>query len=533
MRHVSNPFGNLQYDLPASVVVFLVALPLCLGIALASGAPLLSGVIAGVVGGIVIGTLSGSNLSVSGPAAGLTAIVITAIADLGSYEVFLCAVVMAGFLQFMLGVFKAGTIGHFFPVSVIRGMLAAIGLILILKQIPHAMGYDKDFEGDENFVQADGENTFTEIFNAFNFITPGALVIAIVAIVILIFWESSFIKKIKALRFVPGPLIAVLAGIFLNMLFKVAAPALNVPAEHLVALPVANNFQEFLGLFTFPDTGNFANPKVYLVAVTIALVASLESLLSIEAADKLDDFKRITPLNRELRAQGIGNFFSGLIGGLPITAVIVRTSANINAGARTKLSTVLHGLMLLTTVMFIPNLLNTIPLAALAGILILTGFKLTKPLIYREMFRKGWAQFIPFVVTVVAILLTNLLIGIFIGIITGLVFVLKSNFHQAITLVRQGDSYLLRLNKDVSFLNKALLRRTFERIPDGAYLIIDGGYSQFIDADIIDTLEDFVLNAPSRNIRVEVKKSYSSMNEFFLKKTLTTNGITQETTVAE
>jgi MFS superfamily sulfate permease-like transporter len=517
MRSISNPWRNLKYDIPASVVVFLVALPLCLGIALASGAPLMSGIIAGIVGGLVVGTLSGSNISVSGPAAGLTAIVVVAIHDLGSYEAFLCAVVIGGALQFFLGVLRAGTIGNFFPVAVIRGMLAAIGLILILKQIPHALGYDKDFEGDESFMQADGENTFSEIFNALGFITPGAIIIAIVAIVILVFWDRPLIRQHRILKFVPGPLVAVLAGIFLTMIFRSFAPALSIEQEHLVVLPVINDLAGFAGLFTFPDLTQLTNPAIYVTAVTLALVASLESLLSIEAADKMDAFKRITPLNRELRAQGTGNIVSGLLGGLPVTAVIVRTSANINAGARTKLSTILHGCMLAVTVILIPTVLNMIPLAALAGILLMTGYKLTKPSLYREMFRKGWSQFLPFIVTVIAILVTNLLIGIFIGISVGLFYVLKSNFHQAISMVKHGNNYLLRLNKDVSFLNKALLRKTFERIPDGSYIIIDGGQSLFIDADIIDTIKDFILNASSRNIVVEVKTNAASSNDFFRK----------------
>jgi MFS superfamily sulfate permease-like transporter len=514
MRSISNPLGHLKNDIPASIVVFLVALPLCLGIALASGAPMLSGIIAGVVGGIVIGALSGSNLSVCGPAAGLTTIVIAALADLNSFQAFSCAVILGGLFQVILGVIRAGTIGHFFPAAVIRGMLSAIGLILILKQIPHALGYDKDFEGDDSFVQADGENTFTEIINAFNYLTPGAIIISLISVAILLLWDKPIIRKNKYLQYVPGPLLVVIAGVLLNVLFKRSAPDFAIESEHLVSLPLVG---DFIGQMTFPDFSQFTNPKVYTIAITLALVASLESLLSIEAADKLDEFKRITPLNRELRAQGIGNMVSGFLGGLPITAVIVRTSANINAGARTKLSAILHGVFLLSTVMLIPNILNLIPFSALAAILILTGYKLTKPSLYKEMFRKGWDQFIPFIVTIAAILLTNLLIGIFIGIVVGVVYVLKTNFVEAITFVEHEKNYLLRFNKDVTFLNKAMLRKTFERIPDNTNLIIDGGNSQFIDRDIVETLEDFVLNAPSRNIQVEIKKSHSSNIAFFRK----------------
>ncbi|HEY0655701.1 MAG TPA: SulP family inorganic anion transporter [Chryseosolibacter sp.] len=514
MRSVSNPLGNLNYDLPSSVVVFLVAIPLCLGIALASGAPMLSGLIAGIVGGIVVGSFSGSNLSVSGPAAGLTTIVLSAISQLGSYEAFLCAVVLGGFFQILLGLFKAGTIGHFFPVAVIKGMLSAIGLILILKQIPHALGYDKDFEGDEAFFQADGENTFSEIVNALNYFSGGAIIISLLSVLILISWDRPSIKNHKILKYVPGPLLVVLFGILMNALYNAVVPVLAISEEHLVTLPNAAAFFEQM---TFPDFSQFGNINVYIIAVTLALVASLESLLSIEAADKLDEFKRITPLNRELRAQGIGNMVSGLLGGLPVTAVIVRSSANINAGARTKASTITHGLLLLTAVMAIPHLLSLIPFSALAAILIVTGYKLTKPSLYRDTFRKGWDQFLPFVITIAAIILTNLLVGIAIGIAVGLFFVLKTNFHEAISIIKDGNHYLLRLNKDVTFLNKALLRKTFEHIPDNTTLIIDGGSSMFIDNDIIETIDDFVLNAPSRNIKVEIKKSYSSPNQFFRK----------------
>ncbi len=511
MRSVSNPLGNSKYDIPASVVVFLVAIPLCLGISLASGAPMMSGLIAGVVGGIVVASISGSNLSVSGPAAGLTTIVLSALTELGSYQLFLCAVVVAGAIQVGLGFLRAGTIGHFFPAAVIKGMLSAIGLILILKQIPHAFGYDKDFEGDEAFEQADGENTFTEILNAFDYLSPGAIVISFLSVIILIYWDNF--KKAGALKFIPGPLVAVVFGVVANLFFQ-RIPALAIDPEHLVNLPKAAGFIEQM---TFPDFSQITNPRLLTIALTLALVASLESLLSIEAADKLDEFKRVTPLNRELKAQGIGNMVSGLLGGLPVTAVIVRSSANINAGARTKLSSIIHGVLLLSSVMLVPSVLNLIPFASLAAILLVTGYKLTKPSLYIEMYRKGLAQFIPYVVTIVAIIFTNLLIGIFIGIAVGLIFVLKTNFHEAISMVQHNDNYMLRMNKDVTFLNKAVLRKTLDKIPDGSNLIIDGGHSFFIDNDIIETIRDFMLNAPSRKIQVEVKKSYAAPNEFFRK----------------
>ncbi|HEY5750677.1 MAG TPA: SulP family inorganic anion transporter [Chryseolinea sp.] len=517
MRNVSNPLGNLSHDIPASIVVFLVALPLCLGIALASGAPMFAGIIAGIVGGLVIGSLSGSQVSVSGPAAGLTTIVIAAIHDLGSFQIFLCAVVLAGAIQIALGFLKAGSIGHFFPSAVIKGMLAAIGIILILKQVPHALGYDRDFEGDESFVQPDGQNTFTEILNAWEYVTPGAILICLVSLAIIMLWERPQLKKYAFFQRIPSPLVVVLVGISSNLIFEHSVPFFDIPAEHLVSIQASTGVSDFLGQLAFPDFSALSNSKVYFTAITLALVASLESLLSLEAADKMDPFKRTTPPNRELKAQGIGNMISGLIGGLPITAVIVRSSANISSGARTRASTILHGMLLLLAVILIPRLLNLIPLASLAAILIMTGFKLTKPALYVDMFRKGVGQYLPFIVTVLAILFTNLLVGIFIGIIVGVFFVLRSNFQEALSLVKHGENYLLRMHKDVSFLNKALLRQTFEKIPRNTNLIIDGGDSQFIDADIIETIEDFMLNAPSRHIQVEIKKSYASLNDFFRK----------------
>jgi MFS superfamily sulfate permease-like transporter len=517
-KEQSGTIKNLPYDLPASLVVFLVALPLCLGVALASGAPLFSGIIAGMVGGIVVSSFSGSALSVSGPAAGLTTIVLASIHDLGSFNTFLAAVVLAGLLQLTLGFLKAGTIGNYFPAAVIKGMLAAIGLILILKQVPHAFGYDKDFVGDESFVQPDGENTFSELVNALNYINPGAVIICVVSLAVLILWERPFLKKQKFTMFVPAPLIVVALGVMLNEIFKSSSPDLAIGTEHLVSLPVADDLGSFIGQFTFPDFGSLMAKDtwtVVLTIVTIAVVASLESLLSIDAVDKLDPFKRITPLNRELKAQGIGNMLSGLIGGLPITAVIVRSSANVSAGARTQTSAILHGVLLLLTSLFIPYWLNKIPLASLAAILLTVGYKLTKPSIAVSMFKKGKDQFIPFIVTVLAIVFTNLLIGIFIGIAVGLVFVLKTNFHQALFSVNEKGNYLIRLTKDVSFLNKALLRETFRGIPNGAYVIIDGSRSAFIDQDILETISDFRASAASRDIVVELKQSVRASNPLF------------------
>lgn len=510
-----HPFKNLNYDLPASIVVFLVALPLCLGVALASGAPLFAGVIAGVVGGIVVGLFSGSALSVSGPAAGLTTIVLSSISSMGSFEAFLVTVFLAGLIQLIFGFLKAGSIGNYFPSSVIKGMLAAIGIILILKQIPHAFGYDRDFEGDESFFQADGENTFTELFHAFSFITPGALIICVMSIIILLVWEVPAVRRLKAARFVPAPLIVVILGLVMNEIFRTANSALAIGEEHLVSLPVSKDISDFIGQFTFPDFSAVTTTKCWIVAFTIAIVASLESLLSIDAVDKLDPMKRTTPLNRELKAQGMANMLSGLIGGLPVTAVIVRSTANLSAGARTRTSTVVHGILLLLTAVFIPTLLNKIPLASLAAILLSVGYKLAKPAIFIGMYKKGMNQFIPFVVTVLAILLTDLLIGITIGILVGLFFVLKTNFSRSIISVHVDGNYLIRLTKDVSFLNKALLRQTFSEIPDGSKVIIDGTRPAFIDQDIEEAIIDFRESASNRSITVELRQSITAFNTLF------------------
>lgn len=510
-----SPTKNLAHDLPAGLVVFLVALPLCLGIALASNAPLFSGIIAGMVGGIVIAAISNSQLSVCGPAAGLTTIVIASQQKLGTWEVFLSAVVIAGVIQFILGQVRAGSIGNYFPSSVIKGMLSAIGLILILKQLPHAVGYDADFEGDESFQQPDGSNTLTEILNAFDFISPGAVGITLISLAILILWEQPFIRKQKFALFLPGPLLAVVVGTLLNQIYISWFPAFALSQEHLVSLPVANSTSEFIGQFSFPDFSQLLSPSVWEVAVTLALVASIETLLSIEAVDKLDPFKRISPLNLELKAQGIGNIVSGFIGGLPITSVIVRSSANVAAGARTKASAIVHGILLFLTVLFIPRILNMIPLSCLAAILLTVGYKLTKPSVIKEMFAKGWQQFLPFAITIIAILLTDLLKGITVGIVIGLLFILKTNFHRSLFKVSKDGNYLIRLTRDVSFLNKAVLRRALREIPDNSYVIIDGSRSTFIDYDIQETISDFQKGASSRGITVELAKSMSASNNYF------------------
>jgi MFS superfamily sulfate permease-like transporter len=492
-------------DLRSSVVVFLVALPLCLGIALASGAPLFSGLLAGIIGGIVVGSLSGSSVSVSGPAAGLTTIVAVAILELGSFEAFLFSVVLAGVIQIILGFAKAGAIGHFFPVSVIKGMLAAIGLILILKQIPHAFGYDADFEGDESFFQPDGRNTFSELLEAWNFLSPGAVLVSILSILLIISWDSKRLQRYKFFRLMPSALGAVLLGVSLNSLFNYALPYFVIEQKHLVTVPVAAEASWASTFITFPDFSFWQNPKIYITAVTIAIVASLETLLSIEACDKMDRSHSITPLNRELKAQGVGNLISGLLGGLPVTSVIVRSSANINAGARTRASAISHGIILVISILLFPGLLKMIPLSCLAGILIVVGFKLTKPSFYKEMYRRGMSQFLPFVITVLAVIFTDLLQGVFMGILVAIYFILKTNFQKAVILVSSEDNFMIRFTKDVSFLHKNALRKALEKIPKDTRLLIDGSKAQFMDEDIKEMVADFTESATTKNIEVELK----------------------------
>lgn len=490
-------------DIPAGLVVFLVALPLCLGVALASGAPLFSGLIAGMVGGLVVAWLSGSQLSVSGPAAGLTVIVLNAIQELGSFQGFLVAVLLAGVLQYVLGYFKAGIIGSFFPGAVIEGMLAAIGLLLIIKQLPHATGYDTSYEGDESYMMETFESSMDDLIAAFGTLSAGATLITLVSLVILCTWDTKWIKQKAWLKLIPAPLIVVVWGIVFNLLSSNYFPALAV-SEHLVNLPVPTQASDFFKNFMFPDFGYLANPGVYKVAVTIAIIASIESLLSLEATDKLDPLKRTAPTNRELKAQGIGNIISGLLGGLPVTAVIVRSSVNINAGGKTSLSCFVHGVFLLFSVLFFTQLLNTIPLSCLSAILLYTGYKLSKPALFKHYYLKGKNQFLPFVITVISILCADLLMGIAIGMVIGLGFVIHANFHAAISLTQDDSHYVLSLNKDVTFLNKALLRKFIFLIKNNSTVLIDASNANFIDHDIIELLEDFLATAPENNISVEV-----------------------------
>ncbi|MCB9230054.1 MAG: SulP family inorganic anion transporter [Bacteroidia bacterium] len=498
-------FGNLKYDLPSSLVVFLVALPLCLGIALASGAPLFSGIISGIIGGIVVSLISRSPLGISGPAAGLAVIVLNAIQDLGSFEIFLSAVVIAGVMQVALGLLKAGVIGYYFPSAVIKGMLSGIGIIIILKQIPHALGYDKDPEGDFEFSQSDGQNTLSELANIIDYVTPGAIIITLVSLAILILWERPFMKKLPTSRLIQGPLLAVLAGIGLNMLFK-NMEGLALDPEHSVNVPVADSLKGFILQFTLPDFSQWNNPHLYLVAGTIAVVASLETLLSVEAIDKLDPQKRITPTNRELLAQGVGNMVSGLIGGIPITQVIVRSSANVQSGGRSRASSFLHGILLLGCAMAIPKVLNLIPLASLAAILLLVGYKLAKPSLFKAMYRKGMGQFIPFVVTILGLVFTDLLIGIALGLVVAIVQILWNNYkvpyHFDAEAYQPGEPVQIQLSEDVSFLNKASILRTLEILPKGAEVIIDASKSRNIHPDIIEIIDDFEVKARPWGTRV-------------------------------
>lgn len=500
-------FGNLKYDLPASLVVFLVAVPLCLGIALASGAPLFSGIIAGIVGGIAVGALSGSQLGVSGPAAGLAVIVLTAIQELGAFEIFLLAVVLGGVFQLLLGFAKAGIIGYYFPSSVIKGMLSGIGIIIILKQIPHAVGYDKDYEGSLAFAQPDGHNTFSELFYMFEAISPGAVIITVLSMLILILWEQPFMKRIRLFQIVQGPLIVVSLGILLNLIFQ-NMPALALGGDQVVSIPVADSIAGFFGQFTFPDFSQIGNSAVWVTGITIAVVASLETLLCLEATDKLDPFKRVTPANRELKAQGIGNLISGLIGGLPITQVIVRSSTNIQSGGRTKMSAIVHGIILLLSAMAIPKLLNLIPLASLAAILFLVGYKLAKPVLFKQMFNLGQSHFVPFMVTILGIVFTDLLMGIGIGLVVAIFYVLYNNYKKPFLF--ESDKHIkdgaihLELAEDVTFINKASIQRTLSQIPDGSKVVIDASKSINIDHDVIEIIQEFETNAKYRDIELEI-----------------------------
>lgn len=504
-----SPLKNLKHDIPASIVVFLVALPLCLGIAQVSEAPPIAGIIAGIIGGLAVGTMSGSPLGVSGPAAGLAVIVATAIGDLGGgtegFSNFLVAIILAGIIQLILGFLRAGIIAYYFPTSVIHGMLAGIGITIFFKQIPHALGYDKDPEGDLEFIQVDNENSFTELSNMLDFINPTIVIISIVCLAILLFWQTKFITKQSFSRIIPGPFLAVLAGIGLNLYFS-NNPETTITSDHLVNLPKFNSFGDISENLTLPNFSILANPKIYITALIIAVVASIETLLCVEASDKQDTYKRITPTNQELKAQGIGNIISGFIGGLPITQVIVRSSANQQSGGRTKASTILHGLLILISVLAIPTVLSLIPLATLAAILLVVGYKLAKPSMFIKMYKEGWGQFLPFIVTILGMIFTDLLIGVGLGLVVAIFMILLNNFkvpHQVIKADKNGIcNVTIKLSEDVTFLNKASILKTLEQIPDNSKVTIDASNTHFIHFDVIEILEDFKINASNRNIEV-------------------------------
>ena len=521
----ANPFKNLKSDLPSSVVVFFVALPLCLGIALASGAPLFSGLIAGIIGGIVVGSISGSSVGVSGPAAGLAAIVLTAIGTLGSFENFLLAVVLGGAIQFIFGILRAGVIGYYFPSSVIKGMLTGIGIIIILKQIPYFFGYSSNPQGNLGIFQFDDKSFFFEILNSINFISPGATIVALIALVILLLWSEVLSSKGKIFQLVQGPLVAVLVGI-IYFICTEGSTLWGVSSRLLVSVPVPKDTASFLAQFSFPNFQAISNPQVWITAFTIALVASLETLLCVEATDKIDPLKRVTPTNKELLAQGIGNVFSGLIGGLPVTQVIVRSSANIQSGGKTKMSAIIHGFLLLISVILIPNLLNKIPLSVLASVLFIVGYKLAKPALFIEMYRLGWKQFTPFVVTVLGIVFTDLLIGIALGLSVGVVVILIKSFQNSHFLHIEDHSngihkIKMTLAEEVTFFNKGAILKELDLLPANSSLELDVTKTRYLDNDIIEILEDFSEKALRKQIDIKlisvrgVVKNPESFIQFF------------------
>ena len=512
MNHL-HPLKNLKADIPASIVVFFVALPLCLGIALASGAPLFSGLIAGIVGGIVVGMLSGSAIGVSGPAAGLAAIVLVAISTLGGFENFLLAVVLGGIIQVAFGILKAGVIGYYFPSSVIKGMLTGIGIIIVIKQIPFFFGYDKALATDAHF---------TELLN---YISPGATLIALIGLAILIIWNVWLSKSYKVFQIVQGPVVAVAVGIIYYILTK-DSTTWSVDQSMLVSVPTPENLSSFLGQFSTPNFDQISNPQIWVTAFTIALVASLETLLCVEATDKLDPRKRVTPTNRELIAQGSGNIISGLIGGLPITQVIVRSSANIQSGGKTKTAAIVHGFLLLLSVLIIPTLLNKIPLSVLAAVLFIVGYKLAKPTLFVTIYKQGWKQFVPFIVTVVGIIFTDLLVGIGLGLAVGIIVILIKSYQNSHFLHIEDKSngakkVKMTLAEEVTFINKGAILKELEHIDKDSALEIDVRKTRFLDYDIIEILEDFSLKAKNRSIDITLisergtVKNPDSFIEFF------------------
>lgn len=500
---MTNRMDNLKHDIPAGVVVFLVALPLCLGVALASGAPLFSGIVAGIVGGLIVSILSGSQLSVSGPAAGLTAITFSAVQELGQFEAFLLAGLLAGGIQLVFGYLGAGSIGSFIPNAVIRGMLVSIGLILIIKQIPHAVGYGADLIVDETYSPESPLSLLHEIERALRYISWGATTVCLGALGIMLIWDYLGKRGFTPATIIPGPLLAVVWGLIFQA--STTGTLFEIADQHFVTLPEHENLSHLFGSLLQPDFSQWKNPKVYEAALTIAIVASIETLLSLEAVDRLDPLRRQAPANRELKAQGVGNMISALLGGLPITSVIVRSSANVNAGGKTKLASFTHGVLLLCSVLLFADLMNSIPLATLAAILLMTGFKLAKPTAFLEMYRRGRNQFIPFAITIIAIMIDDLLKGIMIGTVIGLIFVIRSNFHSAISLVRKESNYLIRFRKDVTFLNKHRFREILDAVEPNSCVLIDGSLARFIDRDILDCIIDFHEGMEAKGLSVRLR----------------------------
>ena len=502
-------FNNIRQDFPASIVVFFVALPLCLGIALASGASLFSGIIAGIVGGIVVGSISNSALGVSGPAAGLAVIVFNSIQSLGAFDIFLVAVIIAGGLQILMGLLRGGTIASYFPSAVIKGMLAGIGIIIFLKQIPHALGYDDNFGSVISFNQWNGENIFSELLKVLDYVSFGPVIVSVVSLLILITWDKVLADKHKIFKLVQGPVVAVTFGIVYQIITSQYFPSISIDAKHLVSVPVTNSLAEFSSLFNFPSFSHILSKEVWIIGFTIAIVASLETLLCVEATDKLDPLKRTTNTNRELIAQGAGNMISGFIGGLPITQVIVRSSANIQSGGKTKLSAIIHGIFLLIIVVSIPFVLNIIPLAVLASILLVVGYKLAKPSLFKQMYHIGWNQFLPFIVTIIGIVFTDLLIGIGMGVFVGLFIPLVKSANNShfmhIEEVEDGQhNVTMTLAEQVMFLNKGAILKALNKLPRGTHLVINMSKSVFIDYDVLEIVVNFKNTSESKGIKTKL-----------------------------
>lgn len=509
---------NFKFDFIAAIVVFLVAIPLCLGVALASGAPLFSGILSGIIGGIVVGSLSGSQVSVSGPAAGMAAVVFSAIAQLGDFQVFLLALTIAGFIQILIGSLRAGFIADYIPSNVIQGLLCAIGILLIIKQLPLAFTLSSTLtELKDHLLDVTGSLSINPLMNISMHINTGAMCISLSCIAILIYFDKT---KIQWLKTVPSPIVAVCLGILLNELFAFSGSFLVQHGPHLVNIPKHEGFMEFFSEMQSPTWSAYTNPKIYLYGLLIAIVASMESLLNVKAGEKLDRNRQYCSKDQELLAQGFGNLVAGLVGGIPVTSVIIRTSVNIQAGCRTKFSTILHGVFILLAVMIIPEALNKIPLSALAAILIHTGYKLTKLSIYKQIYQQGIDRFIPFIVTVVAIIALNLLTGILVGLLTSLFFILKSNSQVRFDIIKEiypnGVTHRLILPQQITFLNKASLITELDGIPAYSQLIIDAHYSDYIDKEIVELIKEFKRElAPIKHISLNLigfKEHYNIHN---------------------